>query len=379
VKAPKLRFALDGIIQGSGVKVRRARRAGAWDRIAATPSASRSIAMLIEESFVKKYRRCLQLLLPLCLAGGIGFAPAASAQAWQPQRHVEFIAPAGAGGAMDTFTRAVELLVREMKAVPVSTSVVNKPGGEHAVAYNYLGQKAGDPHVLVLCSPVLLTNHISGVLPVTYTDFTPIAMMMSEYYMFVVNADSAFKSPKDLIAAITQRPDSISLAGGNLPQRMAIGTVFLAANADIKRARIVTISGAKTSLSVAGGHVDVGVAAPGQALPLIEGGKLRALAVGSPKRLGGPLASVPTWVEAGYKDVITGSWRAIIAAKSLTPAQVAYWEEVMRRVAQSPEMRSMAEKRQWELDFAGAAETRKEMEADYSRLKRVMTFMGIVK
>ncbi len=321
--------------------------------------------------------RTLPRWLPaLCVAAGTALSQAAAAQAWTPQRHVEFIVPAGAGGAMDTFTRAVETLARELKAVPVSTSVVNKAGGEHAVAYNYLHQKAGDPHVLVLTSPVLLTNHISGVLPITYSDFTPIAMMMSEYYMFVVSAESPFKTPKDLIETITQRPDSISLAGGNLPQRMAIGTIFLAANADIKRAKIVTISGAKTSLNVAGGHVEVGVAAPGQALPLIEGGKLRALAVGSPKRLGGRLASVPTWIEVGYKDVITGSWRAIIAAKNLTPEQVAYWESVMRRVAESAEMRAMAEKRQWDLNYLNAAETRKEMERDYGRLKRVMTFMG---
>jgi len=324
----------------------------------------------------RKYPTALPFL---CVITGMALWQAAPAQTWAPQRHVEFIAPAGAGGAMDTFTRAVESLARELKTLPVSSTVVNKAGGEHAVAYSYLHQKAGDPHVLVLCSPVLLTNHISGVLPVTYTDFTPIAMMMSEYYMFVVRADSSFNAPRDLIETIRQAPDSITLAGGNLPQRMAIGMLFLAAKADIKRAKIVTISGAKTSLNVAGGHLDVGVAAPGQALPLIEGGKLRALAVGSPKRLGGQLAAVPTWVESGYKDVLTGSWRAIIAAKSLTPAQIVFWEGVMRRVAQSPEMRAMAEKHQWDLEFMGAAETRKDMEADYERLKRVMTFMGIVK
>jgi putative tricarboxylic transport membrane protein len=324
------------------------------------------------------------LVRPLwaCLLGAamqMAFAPNAASQAWTPQRNVEFIVPAGAGGAMDTFTRTVEALARELKMLPVSSTVLNKAGGEHAVAYNYLQQKAGDPHVLVLCSPVLLTNHISGVLPVTYGDFTPIAMMMSEYYLFVVRPDATFKTPNDLITAITQRPDSISLAGGNLPQRMAVGMVFQAAKGDFKRAKVVTIAGAKTSLNVAGGHIDVGVAAPGQALPLIDGGKLRALAVGAPRRLGGTLASVPTWAEAGYRDVVTSSWRAIIAAKNLTPAQIAFWEGVMRRVATSAEMRAIADKQQWDLEYMNAADTRKDLEADYERLKRVMAFMGIVK
>ncbi len=315
----------------------------------------------------------------ISLAAAMLHAPSAGAQSWSPQRNVEFIAPTGAGGAIDTITRAVEAMVREQKMLAVSSTVLNKAGGEHAVAYNYLHQKAGDPHVLVLCSPVLLTNHISGVLPVTHSDFTPIAMMMSEYYLFVVRPDAPFKTPGDLVATITQRPDSIALAGGNLPQRMAIGMLFQAAKGDFKRAKVVTIAGAKTSLNVAGGHVDVGVAAPGQGLPLIDGGKLRALAVSAPRRLGGTLAAVPTWAEAGYKDMVTGSWRAIVAAKNLTPAQIAFWEGVMRRVATSAEMRAMAEKHQWDLEYMSAADTRKDLESDYERLKRVMTFMGIVK
>jgi putative tricarboxylic transport membrane protein len=323
-------------------------------------------------------RKLAGVLLLGLIAAAVASAHAQS-QAWAPQRNVEFVAPAGAGGAMDAFTRALESVARELKVLPVTSTVLSKPGGEHAVAYNYLQQKAGDPHVLVLCSPVLLTNHISGVLPVTYSDFTPVAMMMSEYYLFLVRPDSPFKTPHDLIATLTQRPDSISLGAGNLPQRMALGMALLAAKGDIRRAKIVTISGAKTSLNVAGGHLDVGVSAPGQALPLIEGGKLRALVVGSPKRLGGALASVPTWAESGYADVRTESWRAIIGAKNLTPAQLAYWEGVMRRLAHSAELRAMADKQQWDLDFTSAAQTRKEMEADYERLKRVMHFMGMVK
>lgn len=324
-------------------------------------------------------RRTPGWLLPLCFTAGIAFPHAAAAQGWAPQRHVEFIAPAGAGGAMDSFTRTVEQLARELKLVPVSSGVVNRAGGEHAVAYHYLQQRAGDPHVLSTTSPVLLANHISGILPLTYTDVTPVASLMSEYYLFLVRGDSPIKTAKDLVEVLGQRPDSVSLAGGNLPQRMAIGKVLLAANADIKRARIVTISGAKTSITVAGGHVDIGVAAPGQALSLIESGHLRAVAVSGPRRLGGALAEVPTWAELGHKDATTETWRAVIAPKGITPAQIAYWEGVLRRVVESEEFRKMAERNQWDVTFRGAAEARKFMEDDYAQLKRVMTYMGVVK
>lgn len=312
---------------------------------------------------------------------GVLLAPALAnaAEAWKPQRHVELIVPTGAGGSMDLVTRTVEHFAREMKLVPVSTAVVNRAGGEHAVAYNYIQQKAGDPHFLALSSPVLITNHISGVLPMTYTDVTPIAALVSEYYLIVVKADSPIKTAKDLVETLRQKPDAVSLAGGNLPQRMALGAVLQLANADMKRAKIVTISGAKTSLTVAGGHVDVGVAAPGQALPLMQGGQLRAIAVTAPKRLGGALATVPTWTELGYKDAAIETWRAVIAPKGLTPAQIAYWETVLRRVTESAEFHAVAQKNEWDVEFRNAEETRKMMEADYARLKRVMSYMGITK
>ncbi len=318
-------------------------------------------------------------LLPLYFPAGIALPHTAAAQGWVPQRHVEFVVPAGAGGSMDTAMRTGEQGVGELKAVPVSTGVVNRAGGEHAIAYAYLQQRPGDPHLLALTSTVLLTNHLSGVLPLTYTDVTPVATLMAEYYLFVVGKDSPFKTAKDFVEALKQRPESVSVAGGNLPQRMSIGMVLQAVNADIKRVRIVTISGAKTTLTVAGGHVDVGVAAPGQALSLIESGLVRPIAISGPKRLGGSLATVPTWAELGINSAEYIAWRAVIAPKGITPAQVAYWEDVMRRVTESEEFHKVAEKHQWDISFRGAADARKFMEAEYAQFKRVMTFMGIVK
>lgn len=165
--------------------------------------------------------KTMKWLRPLCCAAGVVACNAATAQEWAPQRHVEFVSPTAAGSAMDNVTRTVERLARELKLVPVSTAVVNRPGGEHAVAYNYLHQRAGDPHYLGLTSQVLLTNHIAGVLPITYTDVTPIASLIAEHYILVVRSESAIKTGKDFIEALRQRPDPVSIAVGNLSQRMA--------------------------------------------------------------------------------------------------------------------------------------------------------------
>jgi putative tricarboxylic transport membrane protein len=319
-------------------------------------------------------------LLFLWVTTALALPHAAAAQSWMPQRHVELLSPGGAGGALDTTARTVERLWQELKLVPVSSAVVVRAGGEHAVAYNYIHQRKGDPHFLSLASPVLLSNHLSGVQPITYADVTPIASLISEYYVFVVRTESALRSGKDFVEALRRRPDSASIAVGTLLTRMAAGVVLQAGNVDIKQAKIVTFAGAaKQALAVVGGHVDVGVAPFVLVAPHVEAGSLRVIAVSGPRRMSGALTAVPTWAELGYADATSQTWRSVIAPKDITAAQIVYWEGVLRRVTESEEFRRIAEKNQWEVAFRDSAQTRKFMEADYAQMKRVMTYLGVVK
>ena len=312
-------------------------------------------------------------------AAAIALPLPAAAQAWTPQKHVELIVPSIAGASLDLITRAIERIMREQKLVTVSSGVVNRASAEHAIAYSFLKQRAGDPHFLSISSQVLIDGHISGVLPLTYTDVTPIATLVSESYIYAVRTDSPIKSGKDLVEALKQKPDGLSISVGTVSQRVAVGMLFQAINVDPKQAKLVVIPSAKGTVAAAGGHVDVSATALGATIPLIEGGKLRAIAVTGPKRLGGKLADVPTWAELGYKSATAIAWRAILAPPDITSAQIAHWESVMRRVAESKEFREVAERQLFEIDFRGAADTRKFMEAEYARKKPVMAALGIGK
>lgn len=303
----------------------------------------------------------------------------AHAQSWSPQRHVEIIVPSTAGASLDTITRAIERIMREQKLVSVSTAVANRASAEHAVAYGFLKQRAGDPHYLGISSQVLLDGHISGVLPLTYSDLTPVAKLLSESYVFAVRTDSPIKTAKDLVEVLKQKPDSVSIATGTVSQRIGVGLLMQAIDADLKRAKIVMIPSAKGTVAAAGGHVDVSATSLGATVPLIEAGRLRPIVVTGPKRLGGPLAQTPTWTEVGYKSATAVAWRAMLAPPQVTAAQVAYWEGVLRRVTETREFQELAERQQYEIDFKGAAETRKFMESEYARQKHVMALLGVAK
>jgi putative tricarboxylic transport membrane protein len=317
--------------------------------------------------------------VPLVALGiGLAMPQQLVAQGWVPQRHVEVTVPNAQGSSLDTTARTFHRLWTEMKLVPVTSALVNRQGGEQALAYTYLRQRAGDPHFLSFANPSLLSNHIAGRSSFTYTDFTSIAFLMTDDYIFAVRADSPLKTGKDMVDALVKRPDSLSFGIGTLTHRIAIGMVLQSARVDIKQVKLVVLAGGTQTTSALGGHVDVAVSPLAQVLPHVESGKMRVLAVSAPKRKEGALSNVPTWPELGYPSGTYETWRAVIAPKDITPAQVAYWEDVFRKVMQSEEFRKAAVRHQWDAGFKGAAETRKLMEEEYAQTRSVMTYLGLV-
>ncbi len=322
----------------------------------------------------------LALIFPVVV--GFLMPVAALAQGWKPERNVELIVPAAAAGSLDLTGRTVHRIWDELKLLPVSSTVVNRGGGGHAVAYNFLNQRAGDPHFLSITSSTILTNHINGHLQLTYTDFTPLAVLLTEHIAFVVRADSPLKTGKDMIETLRKNPAALSIALGSAiggTHHIATGLPLQSAGVDITKVKLVGFSSTGEAFTaLLGGHVDVANGGTANAAPLVESGKLRALTVTSSKRMQGPLAAAATWPELGYKGVFD-NWRGVIGAKGLTPAQTAYWENVFKRVASSEEFQQYAAKNQWENSYRGPAEARKFMEAQYGELKGVMTFLGLTK
>lgn len=306
----------------------------------------------------------------------------AQAQGWQPERHVELIVPSSAGGSLDNVGRTFQRLWTELKLVPTSSAVVNRGGGGHAIAYNFLNQQAGDPHFMSITSSTLHTSNINGRVKLSYRDFTPLAVMMTEYIAIAVRPDSPLKTGKDLIEALRKDPASLSLAlssalGGT--HHISFGIPLLSGKVDIKKTKMVAFNSTGEAVTaLLGGHVDVLSGGTVQIAPHVASGKMRLLAVSSAHRLPGTLASGPTWPELGYKGVFE-NWRGVIGTKGMTEPQVAYWDGVFSKIAQSSEYKVLAQKNQWEINYKNSADTRKFLEGEYTELKEVMDFLGLSK
>ena len=307
-----------------------------------------------------------------------GMAATAPAQGWKPERNVELTIPTSPGGSNDIAGRIIQKLWTDLKLLPVASSVANRSGGEHVVAYTYISQRTGDPYSIGIMSMPMLVNPIQGRTQLTHNDVTPIAYLITKPMIALVRADSPIKTGKDLVEALRKDPASLSIALTSTGHRVSIGLPMHKAGVSIKGVRMPAFKGGgETVTAVLGGHADVLITSVSTSVPHIAAGTMRGIAVSSTRRLGGPLASVPTWQELGYQS--SGSWKGVMAPKGITPEQIAFWEDVMRKSAQSDEIRQYAEKNQWILEFKGAAETKKWLDDEYAALKVIMAELGLVR
>ena len=302
----------------------------------------------------------------------------ATAQGWKPDRNVELIIPTSPGGSNDIAGRTVHKIWSELKLLPMPSAVVNRSGGEHIVAYTHIQQRSGDPHVIGLMSTPMLVNAIEGRTQLTHHDITPIAYLITEPMVAVVRADSPIQTGRDIVEALRKDPKAVSIALTSTGHRVSIGLPLYRAGINIKGVRMPAFKGGgETAMAVLGGHADVQITSVSTAVPHVTGGQMRAVAISSQRRLGGVMANTPTWEELGF--VSSGSWKGVFAPPGITAPQVAYWEEVMQRTAQSEEIRRYAEANLWLVEFKGAADTRKWLDQEAAALKSIMTELGLAR
>lgn len=307
---------------------------------------------------------------------------AQGAQSWKPERTVEIISATAAGGAVDLANRTVQRIWQEKKIVEVPTVVMNKPGGGNTVAWHYINSHAGDAHYVSIAPFTLLTNKIVGTSPMTWSHFTPIALLFDEYLTISVRADSPIKTAAELVERLKKEPSSLSIAvASTLGNHIHVGAAkpLRAAGVDIKRLKVVAFkSSAESITNLLGGHVDVVSSTTPNVLGQLEGGKIRVLAVTSAKRLPGALANTPTWSELGIKSTFSAAQGAI-GPKGLSAQQVAYWENAFGKLSRTDEWRKELAAGHWQEHFLSARDTVNFYETQEREMRAILLELGLAK
>jgi putative tricarboxylic transport membrane protein len=230
-------------------------------------------------------------------------------------------------------------------------------------------------------NPTLISNHISRITPQHYSDFSPIALLLNEYTVFTVRADSPIQSARDLAERLRKDPESfvagISNRGGT--NHLTLALVAKSATVDPKRLKVVVFrSNADSITAVLGGHIQMVASTVTAVIGQVAAGNARFIGFGAPHRMPGALAAVPTLREQGI-DVSLSNWRAIIGAKGLAPEQVFYWEEVLAKAVTAEDWKKSLEAQNWEGNFLRSGDFLKYLAQQYELTKGIMIDLGLVK
>ena len=214
----------------------------------------------------------------LAIAALTGFGGLAQAQ-WKPTKTLEVIVHTAPGGGNDLLARAVAQMLEKEKLLPVRMQVINKPGGNGAVAAAALSEKKGESNTLGFITSVWIANPLTtSEAKVTLQDLTPVANLLREPAMFAVRADSPYKTLKDFIEAARSKPGELKQSGGSVTSRDNIIRQTLQTSTGTKWAFVSFQGGGERLAALLGGHVDMMVIEPQEAGEQIRAGKLRVLA-----------------------------------------------------------------------------------------------------
>lgn len=323
-------------------------------------------------------KRGLQALLILVLAWML---PAA-AQTWQPDKPIEIVVPTTPGGGMDRSARLLQKILQDGGLVSVPVNVVNKPGGGGVVSLVYLNQHAGDAHFIAINSPNLIANDINGRGSVKFRDVTPLANLFSEYTVVAVRADSPLRTGQDFVDRLRRDPQALAVSTpttlGSV-NHLSFALVAKAGGIDPRKLKAVVLgSGGDAVTALLGGHTDAHTGTPSSVVRMVQAGKVRALAILAPKRIGGPYADTPTWTELGYKAVMD-TWRGVIGPKGMTAAQIAWWDGVLAKAVTTEVWKQALEQNTWEANYLNSAQTRRLFETEYADYRAILGDLGMIK
>jgi len=259
------------------------------------------------------------------------------AQAAFPEKNITLICPWPPGGSTDLITRTISKVGAKYISKPIV--VVNKPGGNGVVATTEMVRVPADGYTLSAGTTGLFTSTVLVQKKVGYKqdDFDFLASMTDEPMVITVHPSSPYKSLNELIRAFKEKDQVIRYSNSGLGGIPQLCGAYLFEFARVKSQPIPFKGGGPAMTAILGGHVDVGIAHPGEALPHVKAGKLRALAISSPKRFS-EMPDVPAFQEQGYTFDV-GVRKYLFAPKGLPSDTRKYLAENLTRVIHDEEFK----------------------------------------
>jgi putative tricarboxylic transport membrane protein len=289
---------------------------------------------------------------------------------------VKMMIPANPGGGWDTTGRELAKAMQSSGAVK-NVQFDNKGGAAGAIGLaQFVNSSKGDPNAVIMGGMVMVGGLITNKSAVQINQVTPLARLTSEYEVIVVPANGP-KTLKELLDKFKANPGSVSWGGGSAggTDHILAGLIAKAVGADPSKVNYVPFKGGGEAVSaIIGGHVTAGISGLSEFQQHIKSGKMRALAVSSPKGIEG----IQSLKEQGV-NVELANWRGIFGAPGITKAQRDELIAAVEKGTKSPAWKETLKKNDWEDFYLAGDAYGKFVEEENKRIGDILVALGLGK
>ncbi len=261
-------------------------------------------------------------------------AGAAWSQAGYPSKPIKLIIPLAAGSAVDNAAR----IVTQKMAMNLGAAIAveNQPGASGLIGAERVAKSAPDGYTLGGFNDSIMTMlpNLQARMPWDILrDFEPLSLVATVEWGLVVPADSPIRSAADLIAAARKAPGKVNYGSGGNGSPQHIAMALFASQAGLQMTHVPYKGATQAAVGLAGHEVDAEFQGIATINALVKGGKLRLVAVSTPRRLP-QFPDVPTVAESGLAGFEFNSWFAMMApAGTPKPLLQKMHAEVVRALA----------------------------------------------
>jgi len=311
----------------------------------------------------------------LLAVAAMALACAAQAQDY-PSKPIRIIIPSTSGGGTDYIGRLMGSKLHELNGWAVVPE--NKPGAGTALGLAEAARAPAQGYDLVIGQSDNVTL-IPLLMKVSYDpikDLAPVALVATTPMVLLVAESSPYKSLPEVIEAARKDPNKISYGTSGTGGGVHIAMEMLQHSAGVKMQHVPYKGSAPALADLMGGHLQFAGSSISSAASLIKAGKVRALAVTSPRR-NPALPDVPTVAELGYKDCDMVTYYGVLAPARTPPAVVARLNADFNRLLARQDVRDALASQGLEAEPASSDQFAALIRQDIGKARRAIAAAGI--
>lgn len=290
-----------------------------------------------------------------------------------PNKPIEIIVPASAGGGTDTLARLFAEVAK--KYLPQPFVVNNKPGASGMIGMNDVLNARADGYKVCMVIAEVTTLPNLGLAKFDYTNFQPIARLNADPAAITVRADAPWNTLEEFLDAAKAKAGEMKVGNAGSGSVYHLSAIGLEEKTGCKFNHVPYPGAAPAVVALLGGHIDALDVSPAEVGPYVLGGKLKMLGIMADQRIPA-FGQVPTFKERKI-DLALGTWRGLAVPKSTPGAVVETLRVVARKTAEDPLLRQGMDKLNLGFAYLDAADFAQAMQRDHEYFGKLIQKAGI--